>query len=136
MLPIVTNEAAILLLTAKATALANLKIRLFTDALPTLDATTTKAAMVTAEANYTGYLAITVATLPLPYLVPGNGANLQVPTQQFQPTGTAVANQIRGWWVETATGDIQLAGRFDADITMADVTNAIPLDIIFRQPNQ
>lgn len=136
MIPVVTNEAAINLLTKKQTDLANCKIRLWQNTYPALSANTTKAQLVTAEATYTGYAAIVVAAIPNPYLVPGQGGNLQIPTQQFQPTGTAVSNLIRGWWVELATGEIVLAAQFDSDIAMGDVTNAIPLDIIFRQPNQ
>lgn len=133
--PIKTNEACINLQTARQTALVNCKIRLFQDTLGDLSNTTTKAQMVTAEATYTGYAAIVVAAVLDPYLLPGGGANLQIPTQQFQPTGTAVTNMIRGWWVETATGEIQVAARFDADIPMTDVTSAIPLDVIFNEAN-
>ena len=136
MTPIVTNEAAINILTEKATLLANMKVRLFTDALTALTNKTTKAEMVAAEATYTGYAPIVVVAPPPPYLVPGNGANLQIPTVQFQPTGPVlVTNMIRGWWVELMAGAVQLMGRFDSDISMADVTDAIPLDIIFRQAN-
>lgn len=133
--PIMTLEACINRLTALQTRMAGMTVHLFTDALGgALSKTTTKAQLTTAEATYTGYAAMTIATLPLPYAVPGDGANLQPPTQQFQPTGTAVANMVRGWWTQTAAGDIDLAGQFDSDIPMADPTNAIPLDIIFNQP--
>lgn len=135
MIPLVTNEAAINILTAKGTALANCKIRLATDAIGAVTPNTTVAQLIAAEATYSGYAAKTVATLPLPYLAPSAGANLQIPTQQFQPTSSVVTNMIRAWWVELATGEIQLAGQFDSDIPMGAVTDAIPLDIIFRQPN-
>lgn len=135
MKPIYTNEMCINILTAKQTLLANCKVRLFQDTLGQYSATTPKTALVAAEATYTGYAAKVVAAVLDPYLVPGAGANMQVPTQQFQPTGTAVSNMIRGWWLELATGEVQIGAQFDADIPMGDVTNAIPLDIIFNQPN-
>jgi len=133
--PIKTNEACMNIQTARQAALANCKVRLFQDTLGSLTNATTKAEMVAAEATYTGYLAKTVVALLAPYVVPGGGANVQIPTQQFQPTGSAVTNMIRGWWVELATGDIQVSARFDADIPMASVNDAIPLDIIFNEGN-
>ena len=136
MLPIVTNEAVINILAAKKTLLANYKIRLWQNTLSALTINTTVADLIANEATYSGYGAITALTAPNPYLVPGGGGNLQLPTAQFQPTGTVVQNMIRGWWVELSTGEIQLAGQFDSDIAMNDVTAAIPLDIIFNQANR
>lgn len=136
MTPIVTNEAGINIMTARQTLLALSTLHLYTDAGPDLTPSTTLAQLTAAEATYTGYLAKVFTTFPLPYVVPGGGVNLQGPTQQFQPTGTAVGNLIKGWWLATAAGEIQIAGQFDALIPMSDVTNAIPLDVILNQPNR
>ena len=131
--PIYTNEAAIALCDNLRTTLANCKIRLYQDTLGfPLNPLVTHAQLVAALATFTGYAdAVVVALLPS-YLDPTGGASTQVPTQQFNSTGTAVTNNIQGFWVEDAGGVVYLAGDFDQVIPMTDVGDAIPIDIKFQ----
>jgi hypothetical protein len=135
MTPIVTNEAAMNVMLAKQADLALSVLRLATNAIGTITPTTTKAALVAAEATFTGYLAKTITAFLTPYIDPAGGVSMQAPTQQFDDTGTAIQEMIRAWWLESATGEIQVVAQFDNDIPMSDVGNSIPIDVKFNQPN-
>jgi len=133
--PIYTNEAAMQLATELQTALIASTLDLFQDTLVGLSRTTTQAELAAAVATFSGYAqAAIAATLP-PYLDPAGGASLQIATPQFNHSGGVVSNMIRGFWMEDAGGIVRLAGQFDADIPMAALGDAIPIDVKYRFSN-
>lgn len=112
------------------TALANSVVSLFQNTItPTV--LTTKAELEAAEADYDGYAPKTVANWNEPFL--GSlGAAIQMPVQQFQPTGSTTPNIINGAWVETAGGVLVFIVTFPASVSMASAADAIPLSEILR----
>lgn len=116
------------------TLMAMSKIRLFKSNL-TITPSIDEAALVAAECDYDGYVALTVTAFLAPYLDPAGGASIQSGTQQFQygPVGTPpVINQVYGFWVETAAAVPILAGSFDNPVSMAQIGDAIPISVVLN----
>lgn len=112
------------------TALANSVVSLFQNTItPTV--LTTKAELEAAEADYDGYAAKTVTAWGDPFLG-SQGAAIQMPIQQFQPTGSTTPNLINGAWIETAGGVLVAIIVFPATVTMGSTSDAIPLSEILR----
>jgi hypothetical protein len=112
--------------------LVNSKIRLFQDSLVT-SVNTTRAELVAAEADYTGYAAIVLAAWGDPYSPPIGGAAINSPESQFMPTDpVTVGNNIGGAWIETAAGDLVIIDQFPESVAIALPTDAIPLLEIIR----
>jgi hypothetical protein len=135
MTPIVTNEAAMNIMTARQAALALSKVKLVKSSIGNINANTTKAQLLANIADFTGYADKTITVFLAPYIDPAGGVSMQAPTVQFDSSGPAVANMIRGWWLELAGGEIQVVAQFDNDIPISDVGNSIPIDVKFNQPN-
>lgn len=112
------------------TALANSVVRLYKNTL-TPSVLTALAALEAAEADYDGYAAKTVAAWGEAFLG-ALGAAIQMPNQQFQPTGSTTPNLINGAWIETAGGVLVAIIQFPATISMGSPTDAIPLSEILR----
>lgn len=125
-----TNEAAIKKASVIKTNLALSKLRLVKSGI-TIIASTTKAAMVAQEADFSGYTAggYTLTAWTGPLSAQGGGANILTPlvnisfvTPEDDPP---VVNTIGGWWVEDAAGIVRLAGNFDPARPMQSDTDGI-----------
>lgn len=57
------------------------------------------------EADYTGYVAQTVAAWSASVLSAGSAETLSSSVLTFSPTGTAVTNVITGYWLENGPGE-------------------------------
>lgn len=111
-----TNEAAERKVALIVGSLVSSKVRLFRAEL-TLTVFTTKVELVSAECDFEGYPVggIALAAWTGPSIVGGGGRALTSPLANFA-TANAVTldppNQVGGWWVEDATGNVRLTGTF------------------------
>lgn len=124
------NTGQIWLAGIARTALANSVVSLYKNTISP-NVLTTKAQLEAAEADYTGYLPLTITAWGAAFLS-ALGAAIQMPNQQFQPTGTAIGNLINGAWVETTGGVLVSIITFPESVPMGAVTDAIPLSEILR----
>jgi hypothetical protein len=115
------------------TALASSKLRLFQSSI-TPSVLTTRTQLVAAEADFSGYAEKTITSPLDPILNPLGGASIQIPTQQFEyDSGLgSVANDVGGWWIETAAGTLIAVGTFASPIPMSADGQGIPIDILLR----
>ncbi len=82
------------------------------------------------EADYDGYTAKTITAFNPPYIDPAGGATIQSGTQQFDFVPVPMTtNVILGFWLETAAGDLIVAGNFDNPIPMQALGDSIPLNV-------
>jgi hypothetical protein len=118
-----TRAAANTKAAAIKTALALSKLRLVKSSLvPNVN--TTKAQLVAAEADFSGYTAggyvLTAWTGPVNNA--GSGAIITPPAVNpayVEPDpGPGVANAIGAWWVEDAAGNVRLVGTFADPISL------------------
>lgn len=112
------------------TALASSVVSLYQNTL-TPSVLSTKAELEAAEADYDGYLPITVTAWGAPFLSALGGA-IQMPSVQFQPTGDTTPNTINGAWIETAGGVLVSIISFPQSVPMVTTADAIPLSEILR----
>jgi hypothetical protein len=108
------------------TLLAGSKVKLFSSNTVIVSATV-KADLT--EATFTGYTAQTVTAAGDPVIDPINGGiSITLPSHQFTTDDpTTVGNTIYGFWLETAAGDLIMAGNFDSPINMTEPFQGIPL---------
>jgi hypothetical protein len=124
MTSVYTDSGALVGIAPIRTLLALSKVGLTKTAFtPSKD--TIKADLSAIEADYTGYAQGTITAFLPPGLEPAGGATIVAPTIQFASTGPAVANEITGWWIETAAGVLVCCGIFDQPIPMDDVGNVL-----------
>lgn len=97
-------------------------LRLFKSAF-TIQVNTLLSDLTTIEADYTGYAAIPMVQT-LGYVDPAGNAISQSQLLSFQPTGTAVGNQIFGWWVDDGT-NVLMGGSLVAPITLDGPTKEL-----------
>jgi len=120
---IYTREAANTKASAIKTALALSKLRLIQSSLVP-NVTTTKAALEAAEATFNGYTAggYTLTAWSGPVNNPGSGALITPPAVNVAwanpDDDPIVTNEIGGWWIEDATGNVRLVGTFEDTISM------------------
>lgn len=126
------NAGALWLAGKVKTALVNCKLRLFKDGEGiTVGPTLTAAALVAAEADYTGYAAITVAAMSAPLLNPLGGASISTSTQQFATASPYTdPNVIGGGWLEDSTGALVMAWSYDQPKSMVGAGDGIPVEMI------
>lgn len=88
-------------------------------------------------ADFGGYANITIATFNDPFMDILGRAITLAPTQVFAASGVAPSNLIYGWYFRNVAGDVILAERFASPISMAAITDALPLAIqsIEAQPS-
>lgn len=122
-IPLVGREA---LAAALQTLLAGSKVKLFSENV-LISVNTIKTDLT--EADFSGYLAQTVAATNDPVVDPVNGGiSITMPNHLFATDDpTATPNTIHGWWLELAGGDLIMAGNFDAPIQMTEPFQGIPL---------
>lgn len=89
------------------------------------------------EADYTGYLAVTLTTWQAPFLdVQGRG-EIRAPHAFFAPAAPyTVQNTIYGYWIIDSTADLLLASRFvNGPIPMGEAGNALFVEPFFILQN-
>jgi hypothetical protein len=126
-----TNEAAARKATLLIAGLANSKLRLCKTGI-SVTRFTTKAQLVAAEATFSNYTAggYTLAAWTGPGANPDGGATMTSPL--VNPTWVEpeeddpVGNEIVAWWVEDATGNVRIVGRYDPPIPMSETGNTFP----------
>lgn len=120
---------------AKRTELASSVLKLFKWGFtPTPD--TLVADLDTNEADYTDYAVGTITAWLAPAVNLGGGWRITAPTTQFLCTGAqAVGNDIGGWWLEDAGGDVQLIGVYDAIVPMRNDGDSIQITPTWAFPN-
>lgn len=124
------NSGSLWLAAIVQTALAASVLSLFQVGVVTLSATTTKAELEAAEADYTGYATETIATWFDPLLNPLGGASIESGLKQFSIDAPyTVDNVIQGWWVEDSTGDLVCAGDFATPKPLVGAGDGIPFNI-------
>jgi hypothetical protein len=110
---------------------ATAKIKLFqTAVVPTRDTIKTDLT----EANFTGYTAKTLTAVGTPFLNVAGGIDTPIPSQEFVVTTATpvVGNDIYGYWIENAAGDLLLVVAFDNPVQMQVVGNALVLLILLN----
>lgn len=125
-----TKEAAMAKATLIIDSLALSKLR-FVVAPFAPSQFTTKAELVAAEANFSGYTAggytLTAWTGPSNKVTGGAGLLSPLVNPTFDGADiTPVTNVLSGFWVEDAGGDVRLVGTFDPTITMAAAGDTFP----------
>lgn len=128
------NSGSLWLAAIVQTALAASVMSLFQVGTVTLTATTVKADLEAAEADYTGYAAQTITTWFDPLLNPLGGASIESGLLQFAiATPYTVPNTIQGWWVEDSTGALVCAGDFTVPKPLVGAGDGIPfnLELVF-----
>lgn len=127
------NTERIAAVTAIQTPFATGKIRLIQSPL-TLTPGMNEADLVAVEADYTGYAAKTLTTLPAPYIDQVNGGvSFEIPTQQFDIGATpTVFNDIYGGWVEDSGANLLMAFTVINPYPMQGVGDALPLNLILN----
>lgn len=125
------NPGTILLAGTLKTLLHLSKVRLFQSTISP-DVTTDEAALAAAEATFTGYTpgGELVTDFLDPLLYPLGGSSISAPTVQFQADNPiTTTNNIGGWWLETAGGDLVAIGTFPAPIPISAPNQGIPINI-------
>jgi hypothetical protein len=78
------------------------------------------------EADFGGYALMSALDFGAPFQNPDGYPEMDLPSQQWNSDGTAPSNNVYGYYVTTAGGDLLYAERFaDAPIPMIDATNGI-----------
>lgn len=132
------NAATQWLAALTQTELAASKLRLYQEGEVTPSIATTRAELVAAEADYTGYPAggEALATWFNPLNNPIGGSSLDSPKVQFDTEAPyTTSNTIGGWWVETAAGDLVVIGQFEEPIPMSGAGAGFPLSASIVFPN-
>lgn len=90
------------------------------------------------EATFSGYAAAAGLAWGAPFINADGRAETDLPSQQFQHDGGAVANLVYGYYLTNAAGTVLYgAERFaDAPIAMSFATNAIVVLSRLTQGNQ
>ena len=118
--------------------LALSKIRLWQNGEITPSIATTRAELVAAEADFTGYTAGGEALTAWfdPLNNPIGGSSIDSEKVQFQTaTPYTTANTIGGFWVETAAGELVVVGTFVEPIPMSGPGAGFPLSASIVFPN-
>lgn len=129
-------EGALASATATRTAMASSVCHLFQDSLPNPTPATPLADYTTAEADFSGYSAITLTTWNAPGFAPGTGYMIGSPLIQFAVATASplVENVIAGAYVVDAGGIARITMIFDALVPMQIVGQIIPLNFVWLFP--
>lgn len=97
-----------------------------------VDASTTKADLEAAEADYDAYVAQTLTAWFAPILAPGTGYMIASPLVQFSTgvTDPVVPNTIGGFWFEDAAGHVRGIGTFNPALPMQLANQGIDLNLV------
>ena len=135
--PLVSIEGAIEQATIMGLAIANPDatptpttglIRLFQSSLGVPTANTTKAELVAAEADYTGYPSggFDVLTMAPPMGAPGGGVVI-LSNEVFAVFTSGSPNTIGGYWLEDTAGNVIQIYIYDPVRTLAVVPDGFPI---------
>lgn len=131
------NSSTIVIAGLVQDELALSKLRLFQEGfVPSI--ATTRAELVAAEADYTGYPAggVEVTAWLDPILNPIGGASIDMPTEQFAAAAPyTVGNTIGGYWIETAGGVLIVVGTFATPIPIGAAGQGFPMTLTLVFPN-
>lgn len=127
------NVGALAVATDMQTFLAGCNVGLY-KAPVSLGPGTTKADLTAQECDFSGYAQKTVTAMQAPYLASGGGASISTGYLQWDwtpatPPAVDVQNQVYGFWVEDAGGDLIVVGSFDDAVAMGEVGNSLPLTV-------
>lgn len=117
---------------------ATSKMRLWQAEAITPSIATTRTELVAAEADYTGYTAggAALAAWFDALANPLGGFSIDSAKVQFAPAAPyTVGNNIGGFWVETAAGDLIMIASFQAPIPMSAAGNGFPVSASLIFPN-
>jgi hypothetical protein len=120
------------------TELALSKLRLFKSTITNVGSGTTRAQLLAAECDFTGYPAggKSITAFLDPLLAPLGGSSIDWPTQQFAAADPyTVGDVVGGWWIETATGDLIACGTFTEPIPIGEAGQGFPLSGSLVFPN-
>ena len=89
------------------------------------------------EADYTGYLAVTLTTWTAPFLDVAGRGEIRAPHGFFAPAAPyTVQNMIFGYWIEDSNADLLLASRFvNGAVPMGAAGNALFVEPFFILQN-
>lgn len=122
------NTAALFLADTMRTALVGAELALFKGIAAPLAPSIVLGDLT--EADFDNYARITIAAWLPSYLDPAGGASFQSGTQQFDfVPGLGTTNNVLGFYVLNAGGDLILVGEFDAPIAMNALGDSIPLNV-------
>lgn len=138
-MPVITYDLFLRIMAALNTAtwLAAAEVHLFQNNI-VVEPTTLLTDLV--EADYDGYAAVAIGTVPTLYLGADNNYVAQYAHIAFQPTGSVVSNTVYGYWVEGTFGGagakLGWAARFPEPIFVNGIEDAIIVEprFIFGQP--
>jgi len=86
------------------------------------------------EADFSGYAAKTLTSLPATYAdLARGGYSWQIPTEQWDTANpTTIPNQVFGGWIEDADGNLLFAWMQATPTQMTAPGQSLPLDCIFN----
>lgn len=99
-------------------------VRLYKSAF-TVQVNTVLADLTAIECDYTGYAPI-VVDMTAGYVDPINNAIVQSQLMTFAPTGTAVGNQVYGWWIDNGT-DVLMGALLASPVTLDSPSKELSL---------
>jgi len=115
-------------------ALAGSKIKLWKEITQPLGVSTVKSHFT--ECDYDGYEEVTITNFLAVHLDPDTGgASISSGTQQWDygpASSPAVGNTVKGYYLESATGDLVLAGEFESLISMGLIGQSILVDVVLN----
>jgi hypothetical protein len=114
------------------TALADAVIHLFKGGMGIIISDNLQLAdLEAAEADFTGYAPITVATWLAPYLMPGGGAGTSTGSKVFAIASPyTVGNSIGGGWIQDADDVLVFAWDYSPAISLVGPGDAVPVEQI------
>lgn len=95
---------------------------------------TSKADLVANECDYDGYASITIAAWNDPGFAAAGGSSIDSGYFQFEYLDgmTHVSNNVGGFWIETATGDVIVVGVYDTPVPMEQNGNIAPVEVVLN----
>lgn len=119
----------------KQTALALSVVKLFKAGfVPTVN--TVVAELDAEECDYTTYAPETITAWLTPVSSPLGGKQISAPTVQFElAADAAVPNNVGGYWIELAGGDVVLIRQFDTPVPMVSAGDFVQISPTIVVPN-
>ena len=133
--PILTLSGALMDATLVQTNLANAVISLFKGGFVP-SPSTTKAELEAQECDFDDYVTKTVVSWTGPVLAPVSGYQINAPIQTWVVATNVVTNEVGGYWVEDAGGDVHDIFQFDLPVPMQVVGQAVqvvPVQLVATQ---
>lgn len=118
-----------------ATALTGAKLKLGQGDTGILTDLADSAALSAKEADFDGYVEITLGAPLTPYEEAPNLYSMQISTVQFNWVHVMndVENEITFAWIETAGGDVLQMFTFPEAVPMTGILSSLPIDLKFSE---